>query len=138
MDRTKTWYRELKKPFFAPPSWIFGPVWSVLYLIIAISFGYTAYESYLGKVPNSVVLLLVLNLIFNFLYTPLQFGLRNLVLASVDILLVLVTLIMSLNAVFPYYAWVSYVNIPYLCWVSFATILQLSITLMNKDKLKLY
>jgi benzodiazapine receptor len=137
MNRTKTWYSELRKPFFAPPSGVFGPVWSVLYLIIAVSFGYTAYESYLGIVPSSVVLLLVLNLIFNFLYTPLQFGLRNLVLATVDILLVLLTLILSLNSVYAYIPWVTYVNIPYLFWVTFATALQVSITLMNRNKWKI-
>lgn len=134
MNRTKTWYAELKKPFFAPPSWIFGPVWTVLYIIIIVSFGYTAYEEYLGVIPGSILLLVVLNIIFNVLYTPIQFGLRNLVLATIDILLVLGTLILLLRDVHAYLPWVAYVNIPYLFWVTFATILQVSITLMNRNK----
>ncbi len=136
MNRTKTWYRELKKPFFAPPSWIFGPVWSVLYLIIAVSFGYTAYQGYLGVIPSSIVLIFALNLIFNVLFTPLQFGLRNNVLATIDILLVLATLIYALNEIYPYLSWVAYINIPYLFWVSFASVLQISITLMNQNTRK--
>lgn len=134
MDRTKTWYKQLKKPPFAPPSWIFGPVWTVLYIIIAISFGYTAYSAYQGAIPLALLTPFALNLVSNFAYTPIQFGLRNLLLASVDILLVLGTLIVALSQIHAYIPWVTYVNIPYLLWVSFATILQLSITLMNRDK----
>jgi tryptophan-rich sensory protein len=135
-SRTKEWYRELKKPPFAPPSWVFGPVWSILYTIIAISYGYTLYEVIQGSVPVAVLVPLGLNLLTNSIYTPLQFGLRNLVLASLDILAVLVTLGWSLNAVFPYIPWVSYANIPYYLWVSFATMLQLTITCMNREAWK--
>ncbi|MEO5646141.1 MAG: TspO/MBR family protein [Candidatus Paceibacterota bacterium] len=133
-DKTKEWYRALRKPSWAPPSWIFGPVWTVLYLIIAISYGFVAYESYKGIVPVSILVVFVANLVFNFLYTPLQFGLRNLVLATIDILLVLGTLIAALIMIHPYFSWVSLVNIPYLLWVSFATVLQCTITFKNRDK----
>ncbi|CAN5742484.1 tryptophan-rich sensory protein [soil metagenome] len=134
MDRTKTWYKELKKPTWAPPSWVFGPVWSVLYLIIAVSYGFVAFEAYKGALPVSLLMLFAANLVVNFLFSPLQFGLRNLVLATIDILLVLGTLMWALIAVHAYFPWVSYVNIPYLLWVSFASILQCTITFMNRDK----
>jgi benzodiazapine receptor len=74
----------------------------------------------------------VLNLIFNFAFTPIQFGLKNNLLASIDILLVLGTLVWALFAIFPHLKWVAYANIPYLLWVSFATILQLTITYLNR------
>jgi len=70
-----------------------------------------------------------LNLVFNFAFTPLQFGLKNNLLASIDILLILATLIWALYVIWPYMRWVVYANIPYLLWVSFATILQITITL---------
>lgn len=125
-------YAELVKPFFAPPAWVFGPVWSVLYLIIAGSFGHVIYLFYTKRIPFVVLLPFLLNLFFNLIFTPLQFGLKNLPLASLDILLVLATLVWAMWAIFPIARWVAYVNIPYLLWVSFATILQLSIAWMNR------
>ena len=128
---TYSWYQSLIKPLWAPPSWVFGPVWTVLYIIIAISFGTVFYKAFTGKLPWIVALPFVLNLVFNFAFTPLQFGLKNNLLASVDILLVLGTLIWALLAIWPYARWITYVNTPYLLWVSFATILQLTITYLN-------
>lgn len=132
---TYNWYSQLIKPSWSPPSWIFGPVWTVLYAIIAISFGTVFYKTFTGKLGWMVALPFVLNLIFNFAFTPLQFGLKNNLLAAIDILFVLGTLIWALYVVWhalPELRWVVYVNIPYLLWVSFATVLQLTITFLNK------
>jgi len=128
---TYNWYQTLIKPSWAPPSWLFGPVWSVLYALIAISFGFVGYQFFKKKLPFLVVLPFILNLIFNFAFTPLQFGLQNNILAAIDILLVLGTLIWALIAIWRHYRWVVYLNIPYLVWVAFATVLQLSITYLN-------
>ena len=128
---TYAWYQTLIKPSWAPPSWVFGPVWSVLYTIIAVSFGYVAYRYFKGTIPLVVLLPFILNLIFNGAFTPIQFGLKNNLLASLDILLVLGTLVWALGAIYAYIPWVSYINIPYLVWVSFATVLQLTITYLN-------
>jgi len=74
----------------------------------------------------------ILNLVFNFAFTPLQFGLKNNLLAAIDILLVLGTLIWSMIAIYPYAKWITYIQIPYLIWVSFASILQLTVTYLNR------
>lgn len=129
--KTYVWYDTLKKPSFAPPAWLFGPVWTLLYILIAVSFGYVTYQVWLGNIPRIVLVPLALNLLFNALFTPIQFGLRNLWLATVDIFLVLGTLILSILVIFPYVEWASLINIPYLLWVSFATILQCTVTYMN-------
>lgn len=129
--KTYSWYAHLKKPTWAPPAWLFGPVWTVLYLIIAISFGKVFFMLYQNEIPLLIAAPFLLNLIFNLAFTPIQFGLRNNTLASLDILLVLGTLIWAISAIAPYSNLLAYAQIPYLLWVSFATVLQLTITKLN-------
>lgn len=132
---TYNWYSQLIKPTWAPPSWLFGPVWTVLYVIIAVSFGTVFYKAFTREIPWMVALPFALNLLFNLIFTPIQFGLKNNLLASLDILLVLVTLVWALYAVWnaaPTLRWVVYANIPYLLWGTFATCLQLTITFLNR------
>ncbi len=126
------WYSTLIKPTWAPPSYLFGPVWTVLYTIIAITYGTVFYKIYTKELPLSIALPFVLNLIFNFSFTYLQFTLKNNLLASLDILLVLGTLIWAMVAIYPHVKWIALANIPYLLWVSFATVLQLTITWINR------
>jgi tryptophan-rich sensory protein len=128
---TFSWYQQLIKPSWAPPSWLFGPVWSFLYVIIAITFGMVFWKAFAGKLPWLVALPFALNLVFNLAFSPIQFGLQNNLLASIDILLILGTLVWLLVAIFPYFQIIALANVPYLLWVSFATILQLTITYLN-------
>lgn len=132
MNNGTSWYSELIKPTWAPPSWLFGPVWSVLYFIIFISFGSVFYKVFNKQLPWIIALPFVLNLIFNFSFTYFQFGLKNNILAAIDITLVLITLVWALIVIYPQVKWIALVNIPYLLWVMFATILQFTITFLNK------
>ena len=132
MDPTSSWYGTLIKPEWAPPAFLFGPVWSVLYALIAVTYGTVLYKVYMRELPMIVALPFILNLIFNFSFTYFQFGLKNNFLASVDILLVLATLVWALLVIHLHIKWIVYANIPYLLWVSFATVLQLTITFLNK------
>ncbi len=131
MPNAFNWYSQLLKPFWAPPPWLFGPVWTVLYALIAVSFGSVFYLAIKKRLPWRVVLPFILNLLFNFAFTPLQFGLQNNFLAAIDIVLVLATLIWAIIVIWPRFRWIAYINIPYLFWVLFATILQLTITYLN-------
>jgi translocator protein len=128
---TTTWYATLLKPAWAPPAWIFGPVWSVLYFIIFLTFGYVFYKVWQGELPKIVALPFALNLVFNAAFTPLQFGLQNNLLAAIDITLVLATLVWALYLIYPHVPLIAFANIPYLIWVSFATFLQYTITYLN-------
>ena len=132
VTRTAKEYGTYKKPSWAPPAWLFGPVWTILYILIAISFGYAGYLFLEGRVSFLVLLPFLLNLVFNFLYTFIQFRLRNFILASFDVLLVLATLVWALIAIYPTAHWILYINILYLAWVCFATVLQLTVTAMNR------
>lgn len=125
-------YQFLVKPHWAPPAKIFGPIWTFLYLFIFISFGAVFLKSFRHEIPFMIVLPFILNLLFNALYTPLQFYFKNIPLATVDILLCLATLLWTMIVIFPIAHWITFINIPYLLWVSFATILQISILFLNK------
>lgn len=126
------WYQSLVKPSWAPDVVVFGRVWSVLYAIIIVTFGFVMIKLVGKQIPFKVGLPFILNIIFNLSFTYFQFGLRNNYLALVDIVLVLITLIWALIAIFPYFRWVAVANIPYLVWVGIATTLQISITYLNR------
>jgi len=125
------WYSQLVKPTWSPPAWIFGPVWTFLYVLIAVSFGKVFWMVWQKKITFLVLLPFLLNLVFNFAFSPIQFILQNNLLAAIDILLVLGTLIWAMIVIYPYAKWITYIQIPYLVWVSFATVLQLTITFLN-------
>jgi benzodiazapine receptor len=131
-NSSAAWYAQLDKPFFAPPAAVFGPVWTVLYIVIAISFGYVLLQYLRRRLPFGVLLPFILNLVANLAYTPIQFGLKNNFLASIDILAVLATLVWALAVIWSRVRWVALVNLPYLAWTGFATVLQLSITWLNR------
>jgi benzodiazapine receptor len=131
MNNTYQWYSEIIRPSWAPPSWIFGPVWTVLYLIITITFVYIIYKVATGKLSKKALFPLSLNLISNLSFTYFQFTLMNNFLASLDILVVLGSLIWLIIYMYSKIKWVAIANIPYLLWVSFATVLQLTVTYLN-------
>ena len=125
------WYQNLNKPSWAPQESVFGTVWSILYPIIFVVNGYIIYLLVQGKIGVLVALPFWLNLFFNLIFTPIQFGLKNNALAFVDITLVLVTIIWAMVAIWPHAKIAAIAFVPYLIWVAIATALQLSITLKN-------
>ena len=132
MHSGAAWYWQLAKPFFAPPAAVFAPVWTLLYIVIAVSFGFVLLQALKRRLPFGVLWPFALNMLFNAAYTPIQFGLKNNLLASVDILLVLGTLVWAMHAIWHRARWVALSIVPYLLWVGFATVLQLSITWLNR------
>ena len=128
---SKQWYLKTKRPSWAPPSWLFGPVWSVLYILIIVSFGFVFTKLFKGDITFIIVLPFILNIIFNILFSPIQWVLRSNLLASIDILFMIITLVWLMVVIYPYYTWISYIQIPYLLWILFAGILQTVITVLN-------
>lgn len=125
------WYNSLKKPNWTPAPATIGLIWQILYPIIIVTFGFVFVQAWRGKVSWFVALPFAINLIANLSFTPIQFGLRNLPLASADILLVLGTILWMIVAIWPHFRWIALAQVPYLIWVTTATVLQLSITWMN-------
>jgi tryptophan-rich sensory protein len=126
------WYNSLAKPGWTPAPATIGLIWQILYPIIFISFGFVFVQALRGKVPWLVALPFAINLVANLIFTPIQFGMRNLPLASVDILIVWGTLIWGAMVIWKYHPRVAIAQAPYFVWVSIATVLQLSITAMNR------
>ncbi|MCE9605351.1 MAG: tryptophan-rich sensory protein [Planctomycetia bacterium] len=125
------WYDSLAKPSWTPAPATIGLIWQILYPIILVSFGFVFVQAFRRKLPWLVALPFAINLVANLSFTPIQFGLRNLPLAAVDILIVLGTIVWMMAAIRRYYRSVALAQVPYLIWVSLATVLQLSITAMN-------
>jgi translocator protein len=125
------WYNSLDKPTWTPAPATIGTIWQILYPIIAVSFLFVFIQTFRGKLPWGVALPFAINLVANLIFTPIQFGMRNLPLASVDILIVWGTIVWMMVAVWRHYRWVAVAQVPYFVWVSIATVLQLSITVMN-------
>ncbi len=125
------WYNTLQKPSWTPDPDFIGTMWSILYPIIFVSFAFVFIQAFRGKIPKRVALPFAINLVANLLFTPIQFGLRNLTLASLDILIIWGTIIWMVLAVWQHSRVVAVAQAPYFAWVSVATVLQLSINWMN-------
>lgn len=132
MNNTYNWYSTIIRPTWSPPSYLFGPVWTFLYILIAISFSKVFWMAYQKEISFMIALPFILNIFFNLIFTPIQFGLKNNLLAALDISLVLATLIWAMIAIYRYAPWITYMQIPYLLWVCFATVLQFNITWLNR------
>jgi benzodiazapine receptor len=126
------WHNNLAKPSWTPSPATIGLIWRVLYPIIAVTFGFVFWRTFRRRLPWPVALPFAVNLVANLAFTPLLFGLRSLPLASVDVLIVWATILWAAGAVWPYHRWVAVAQVPYFVWVSIATVLQLSITWMNR------
>ena len=125
------WYNSLAKPSWTPAPASIGLIWNILYPIIFVTFAFVFVQALRAKLPWRVALPFGINLVANLIFTPILFGLRNLPLATADILIVLATIVWTMIAVWPHYRWVALAQAPYLAWVTTATVLQLSITAMN-------
>ena len=125
------WYNALEKPAWTPAGPTIGLIWQILYPIIFITFGYVFLQVVLKKLPWQVAVPFAINLVANLVFTPIQFGMRNLPLASVDILVVWASIVWSMVAIWQHRKWIALSQFPYLIWVSIATVLQLTITAWN-------
>jgi translocator protein len=126
-----TWYRALNKPSFSPPNWVFGPVWTVLYLLMGIS-AFLIWEKGLNKKEVRVALIyFLIQLICNFLWSLLFFGFYSPLIALIDIFVLWVAISLTIIKFHSISKPAAYLLIPYLLWVSFAAVLNLSIVVLN-------
>jgi len=127
----KDWYAELIKPFFAPPPWLFGVAWGIIYPLIAIAALWALYLYFKKRLPRGFIALFFVNILLNLSFTPVLIVTKNNALISLVVVLVLITL-----AWLQVWAWkrskvIFWLLVPYLLWGTFATILQFTITALN-------
>lgn len=127
-----SWYASLAKPSWTPAPATIGLVWQILYPIILVTFGFVLVQCLRGRLSWWVAVPFAVNLAANLIFTPIQFGWRNLPLAALDILVVWGSIPWLAWTIWPHYRWVAVAQAPYFIWVSLATVLQLSITWMNR------
>lgn len=126
-----TWYSHLNKPFFNPPAWLFAPVWTVLYILMGISF-YLIWKKgcekqEVGRAMGLFAIQIVLNVLWSFLF----FGLHSPLLGFINIVLLLAAIVYTSIKFSQISRTAGYLFIPYILWTSFATILNFSILIMN-------
>jgi tryptophan-rich sensory protein len=126
-----TWYAGLNKPFFSPPNWLFGPVWTLLYFLMGISIFLIWKKGWNKKKIHAAGTTFLIQLALNFVWTPVFFGLRLPLLGLVIIVALWAWIIMTIRAFYPLSKIAAGLLIPYLLWVSFATLLNGGIVFLN-------
>ena len=127
-----TWYAHLNKPFFSPPNWIFGPVWTLLYLLMGVSFYLIWIKGFKTKKVRDAVILFAIQLMLNAIWSPVFFGYKNLLLALVIIVAMIFYVVKTILAFSKIDKKASYLLYPYLAWISFASILNFSVWFLNR------
>ena len=122
-----TWYAALAKPSFNPPNWIFAPVWTTLYVLMAIA-AWLVWRRGNARTP---LVLFALQLVLNSAWSLLFFGLHRVDLALIDIALLLAAIVATALSFRPRSAVAALLLVPYLAWVSFATVLNFAIWRLN-------
>jgi translocator protein len=126
-----TWYLTLNKPSFNPPSWLFGPVWTFLFLLMGISI-YLIWTKGPSLNNSKAFEFFIIQLVLNILWSVLFFGLHSPLAAFIEIILLWIAILLTIIYSFKVSKSVSYLLIPYILWVTFASVLNLSIYLLNR------
>jgi tryptophan-rich sensory protein len=114
-----SWYNTLNKPFFNPPSWLFAPVWTVLYILMAISFYIVWRKGFKNKKSRQAITFFFIQLALNLVWSPVFFGYKNLLLAFVIIIVMIFYVVKTILAFSKIDKRASYLLYPYLVWISF-------------------
>jgi translocator protein len=124
------WYAELKKPEWGPPEWVFGPVWTVLYIMIALS-GWMVWLKVRGTEDHLPLIVYGIQLFFNALWPWLFFGMQNTVYGFIVIICLFFAILANMTVFWKYNPWASVLLFPYLIWVSFAMSINFVVTLYD-------
>ncbi|MBI5044319.1 MAG: tryptophan-rich sensory protein [Candidatus Levybacteria bacterium] len=125
------WYVNLNKPLFAPPNWVFGPAWIILYFLMGVSFYLILKLGWKKKKVKTALKFFLAQLMLNFLWTPAFFGLRSPLLGLITIIAMWIVIVVTMKKFYPLSKLAFYLLLPYLLWVTFATLLNAAILFLN-------
>jgi len=125
-----TWYASLNRPFFSPPNWVFGPVWTSLYILLGISF-FLIWKEEASKVRDLAIWVFSIQMLLNFAWSFLFFYFNLIGVALIEIILLWISIASMIYLFYKIKPLAAYLNIPYLLWVSFATILNAGYYFLN-------
>lgn len=126
------WYANLNKPFFNPPGWVFGPVWTVLYILMAVAAALVWHNGLSRPKVKMALALYIVQLVLNALWTPFFFGLQMPLLAFIDILLLWAAIILTILAFSKVSGYPALLMAPYLIWTTFAAVLNFTLWYLNR------
>ncbi|GAB4124145.1 MAG: tryptophan-rich sensory protein [Rhodothalassiaceae bacterium] len=126
-----TWYRSLNAPFFRPPSWVFGPVWTVLYVLIAVAGMRLALRAE-GVLAGAGLGLWALQMVLNALWTPVFFGARDMAGALMLIAFLFLCIVALVSVAMRVDRTAALLLLPYLAWVGFAAVLNGAFWWLNR------
>ena len=124
-----SWYQTLVKPLFNPPSWLFGPVWTILYLLMGIALYFIWINK--SKLKKIAITFFGIQLGLNALWSVIFFGLKQPLWAFIEIIFLWVSILFTIIYFYKIDKKAAYMLIPYILWVSFAAVLNISIALLN-------
>jgi len=132
MPSIPTWYTGLNKPPFNPPNWIFGPVWTTLFILMGISAWLIWEKGISNKEVRSAIMIFSVQLVLNMLWSLLFFGLKLPLFAFAELVVLWLLILATILSFYRISRPAAWLLIPYILWVSFASVLNLSIWLINR------
>ena len=126
----ETWYQTLNKPSFNPPDWVFGPIWTTLYILMGISI-WLVWKNEDSKIRTIAIKIFWFQLAFNVFWTYLFFGIKKIGLSFIEILFLSCLILINIIYFFKINKTASYLLIPYLVWVFYASLLTYNIWMLN-------
>lgn len=130
VNEIPTWYATLNKPSFHPPNWLFGPVWTTLYVLMGIGV-YLIWKQPLSKERNKALQVFILQFILNFCWSFIFFGLHATGWALIEMIALLVLILLTILHFAKHSKLAAWLLVPYLAWVSFALLLNAAIWKLN-------
>lgn len=125
-----TWYATLNRPSFNPPNWVFGPVWTSLYILLGISF-FLIWKEKVSKERDLAIKVFSIQMLLNFAWSFLFFYFNLIGAALIEIILLWISIALMIYLFYKIKPFAAYLNIPYFLWVSFATILNAGYYFLN-------
>ena len=130
-ENIPNWYATLEKPWFSPPNWVFGPAWTILYILMGTALFLVIRNGFTDQKVIQAAGIYGAQLVVNLSWSIIFFGMQSPIGALVAILILVALIIATIRSFYPISKTAAYLLVPYICWTSFATLLNTMIVLLN-------